>query len=491
MALPTPHSLKAQDTGMPQMKRRSAVRTAAGNVQEALLARIRAVRDDPLLVLPDVVGDEPKAIASLRETLEGVQRGKLGFFARRDKGLVGAVWACRELAERESLPRLMDARTEGGRRFFLPVGHLEKAACLGVQNFDDPLALLMAYDGMAEDGLHFFADPDLWCTGKRAAFPEAWLAALGARLHTTLEAAGGDARCPHPDRAVVAHTFDGAELRLCGACCGKESGAAITARVRAPGGRRPFGLDVVLPDGTRKEVPRAADALYRVGTRSGADLVAAVLEDWRGGLAGRFALGDRVFADQAAFLDGLDAPAWMRPALAAMTANGHAGPDAGLAHLLALHRDRLTDGIRALGADPAQVVAQSPNADEGALLRVAHEQAERAKRKVDLPRLPPGAGPLATWIDGFVRSRILEGEAAAVAKVKREAGRLENPAHVAAFLAACGLDPAVGTGFEHGSVDAGKHWMPLAKRVLEAGGADYIGALRAYLEESGSGETLA
>src|SRR5689334_1276053 len=134
--MPLPKPLSQRDTGMPQMRRRSGLRTASGNLQEAFLERVRAVRDDPLLAFPEVVGDEPRELAKLREGLEAAKAGKLGFFARRDKGVLGAVWACRELAEREGVPRLLDVRIDGQRRFFLPAGHISKQACLGVQNWD-------------------------------------------------------------------------------------------------------------------------------------------------------------------------------------------------------------------------------------------------------------------------------------------------------------------------------------------------------------------
>jgi hypothetical protein len=490
MALPKP--LSERSTGMPQMRRRSAVRTAAASVQDAFLERARAVRDDPLLVFPDVVGAEPRDLAKLRATLEGIKDGRLGLFARRDKGLVGAVWACRDLADREGAPRLLDARIDGARRFFLPVGHLDKMACLGVQNWDDPLALLQAYAAYAEGGLHFFAGPDLWCTGKEPVLVPEWVEALGARLEVALEMDGASARCAHPDRASLAHALaPGVEVRLCAACCGPETGAVLASRLATPGGRRPFTLAVVLPDGTRKEVGRDADAFYRVGKSTGADLVQGVLAAWHAGLAqaGRFAVADRLFADQEAFLDAVEAPDWMRPALAAMTKGGDAAPAASLADLLARHRDRLADGIRALGADPAEVAARGANADEGALLRLAHEAAERRARTADLPE-PKAAGRIGQWIDGFVRVRRLEGETTAIARTRREAALLPHKAHVAAFLVACGADPSVGTGFSRDQVEAGQSLAPLAKKVLEATGPAYLAALRGYLAESGSGETV-
>jgi hypothetical protein len=487
MALPKP--LSERDTGMPQMKRRSGVRTASGNVQEAFLERVRAVRDDPTLVFPTVVGDEPRAMARLRSALAECKEGKLGFLARRGKGLVGAVWACRELAEREAAPRLMDARIDGDRRFFLPVGHISKQACLGVQNWDDAAALLQAYAEHSEAGLNFFAEPDLWCTGESAVLVPEWVTAFGARIDATLTLDGKDARCPHADRAVLSHGLPGgAAIRLCGACWSAPVPGVLAARIANAGGRRPYTLDVVLPDGTHKPIGREADAMYRVGQATGASLVDAAVAGWHGTLGGRWAIGDRLFADQGSFLDAVDAPAWMRPALAAMTKDGHAGAASSLADLLASHRAKLADGVRALGADPAKL-AHHDGADEGALLRLAHEQAERAAKTADLPGVR-ASGPVGAWIDSFVRLRRIEGEPTALARTRREASLLQHKAHVAAFLVACNADASVGTGFSRDQVEAGQHLAPLAAAVLAAAGPAYVAALAAYLRESGSGETV-
>jgi hypothetical protein len=496
VALPKPLSDRAKNTGMPQMRRRSGLRTASANLQEAFLERMRAVRDDPLIVLPEVVGDEPKELAKLRQGLEQAKAGKLGFFAKRDKGILGAAWACRELASKDSAPRLLDTRIDGDRRFFWPVGHIAKPACLGVQNWDDPVALITAYQSFADGGLHFFAGSDLWCTGRAAVLLPEWIASLGARLETELEADGGDARCKHPDRAALAHVLPGPsggvrgpEVRLCADCLHGETAGVLAARVRNAGGRRPFTLEVVLPDGSRRPVASEADAYYRVGSRPGRELIAAEVAGWHKGQAGRFAVGDRLYASQDEFLDAVEAPGWMRPALAAMTAPGHTGPPMSLADLLVRHRARLADGLRALGADPARVAERGANADEGAMLRIAHELSEREAKTADLPSVAP-SGPVGAWIDGFVRSRRTDGEVVTLQKVRREAPRLQGKAHVAAFIAAAGADPSVGTGFSLDTTDAGRSLAPLAKRVLEAAGPAYVEALRTYLTESGSGETL-
>lgn len=493
MALPKP--LSQRPTGMPQMRRRSALRTASGNLQEAFLERVRAVQDDPEVVLPVLPEGtpEPKELARLRDDLAKAKEGRLGFFARRDKGVLGAAWACRKLAEKDSAPRLMDARVDGDKRFYWPVGHIRKPACLGVQNWDDPATLLLAYEPLAEEaGLHFYAEPELWCTGTEARLLPEWVEALGKRMGADLAVDGQKATCPHPDRALLVHALHGGpEVRLCRGCGKDDAGRGLFARVRNPGGRRPFGLHVLLPDGSRHEPAKDADALYRIGQRTPAALIDAAVADWHRGLAGsgRFAVGDRLLAGQDEFLDHVEAPAWMRPALAAMTKEGHAAATDTLADVLASHRARLADGIRALGADPEDIARRGGNSDEGALLRMAHEASQRAAKTADLPAVRP-SGPVGAWVDGFVRSRRTDGEVVALQKVRRESARVPHKAHVAAFIAACGGDPAMGTGYSHDVKEAGLGMAPLAKRVLEATGPAYVAALREYLEQTGSGETL-
>ncbi|MFO1533282.1 MAG: hypothetical protein ABR562_06245, partial [Thermoplasmatota archaeon] len=68
--LPRPPPSAEGMTGMPQMRRKSSIRTATGHVQEQFLERVRAVAEDPTLVLPETVGEEPAALARLRRTLE-------------------------------------------------------------------------------------------------------------------------------------------------------------------------------------------------------------------------------------------------------------------------------------------------------------------------------------------------------------------------------------------------------------------------------------
>ena len=102
------------------------------------MARIRALVEDPTVLVPEPVGDETPALARLRRTLERARAGgPLPFTARCDKGSLGALREAREVANQSGAPRLLDARVDGNRRFFLPRGHVQRLVCLGVQNHDE------------------------------------------------------------------------------------------------------------------------------------------------------------------------------------------------------------------------------------------------------------------------------------------------------------------------------------------------------------------
>ena len=113
-------------------KKRTSIRTAAGTAQERFLERLRALRDDPTRVLPEVIGPEPKPLAKVRAGIEKAATGRPGFAAKRDKGVVGAVVQSMPLAELEAVPRLVDHKVGGRRRFYLMRGQAARRAMRGV-----------------------------------------------------------------------------------------------------------------------------------------------------------------------------------------------------------------------------------------------------------------------------------------------------------------------------------------------------------------------
>ena len=482
-------------------RRRTSIRTAAGTAQDRFLERLRELKADPSRVLPETTGEEPPALRRIRRRLERFQDGKPGFLDRRDKGVVGAVANSLPVAELTSVPRLLDLRVEGIRRFFIQRGHVDRAALVGVQNHDDPRALLLAYRALAKkQGLHFFAMPRLWCTGTVPDPPAAWVQALGGKADVTLEAeAPGRYGCGHADRARVVLAFrDGPSLAVCGPC-GSRAGDLhkhLTERYAGPRQRQPVEVDVLLPGGSRQSLPPKSVSAYRAGVAGEAQLIDEALATWRGRAEAapeaRFVVGERdLGTDQAAFLDAIGATGWERDALAAMTREGHAGAGTTVAAVAEAHADRLAEGVGALLDEGAEaVLAAHANEPAREVLRKAHEEAGRRTRIADLPRFV-GLGPIGAWVDGTARAIRKDGRAAGMDRVRKALDRDTVPrAHQYALLQALGGALDMEVRFRQDEKDAGRAIAALATRLLEAEGPAYKEALAAYLRQSGSGESL-
>lgn len=260
-------------------KKRTSIRTAAGTAQELFLGRIRGLAEDPLRVLPAMPHGTPKPLAKVQAGLEKLASGKAGFTIKRDRGIVGAVWQSMPLAELEAVPRLVDHKVGGRRRFYLMRGQVHRACMLGVQNHDDAQVLLMAYRKMAkESNLHFFADEGLTCSGDRPVPPDSWWDYIAAKLNLTWE----DHRCrtcPHPERGLVEVAFeDGPGMAVCKACA-KDVGnlhRLVASQYAGPRERTPLEI-WLLPegiDGPRLEPERELAAGYRAGVETEASLLA-------------------------------------------------------------------------------------------------------------------------------------------------------------------------------------------------------------------------
>jgi hypothetical protein len=301
--LPKPLSARSQNTGMPQRRRKSGLRTAAGSLQDIFLDRMERLAEDPTLVLARSQGPEPRPLAKLRRQLEALKNGRTPLAARFDAHVLGATHRARKLAEWEAVPRMLDAKVAGQRRFYVQRGQVVRACSLGVQNFDQPRVLLLAYNSMAQrHGLHFFALPDgVVCTGKAATPPPEWFAnvggesvalalepvaesaesAEGARSRRSADSAAGPAGqvwgCGHPDRDRVLLGLErGPRIAVCGPCGQKAEGMHRRLRERyvGPQQKRPVTLHVQKADGGEiKEPSREAMARYRAGIATETDVI--------------------------------------------------------------------------------------------------------------------------------------------------------------------------------------------------------------------------
>ncbi|HUR61679.1 MAG TPA: hypothetical protein VM286_04875 [Candidatus Thermoplasmatota archaeon] len=480
---------------------RSSIRTATDSLQASFLARQRLVAGDPAALLPVCIGPEPPGITRLRHSLERARaKGSAPFTARFDRGILGALRTVFELAGQDAAPRLLDAKVDGNRRFYLQRGtRTVRLVNLGVQNHDDPLALMLAYGPIAtKAGLCLFAGSELWCTGTRPAPPEQWFRDLAVRTGLQLETDASGARCPHADRARLALGFrDGPALVCCGPCArraGHLHGHVLRRALCGDQPGRPVELSVRLAAGGSLPVPEPVQDAYRGGTLDEESVLDRVLREWRTKATSegqqRFVLGSSDFgADQDAFLDALHLEAWERDAVRAMTKAGHVGENPAVADVLAHHRERLTDAVATLlPDDAARFVAAHAGVEARTLIRLAHEEAARRTLTRDLPDVP-GLGPLGQWIDSFARQARTLDRARLLQEVRKQVSASPHPAHLYAFLRAVGLQSEGERSFNPEQREAGTHWEPLAKRVLAAKGQEYRDVVLDYLRETGAGET--
>lgn len=267
--LPRPLSSNAQNTGMPRQRRKSSLRTAAGALQDQFLDRMERLAADPTVVLARTLDKEPAALAKLRRGLERLTAGKVPLAARFDAHILGATYRAMQLADWDAVPRLLDAKIAGQRRFYIQRGQVVRACSLGVQNYDQPRVLLLAYAAMAKKhGLHFVAMADhVLCLGKSANPPDAWFTVLGAgkaNLHRETDERHG---CGHADRDRVHLGFaQGPTVAVCGPCGDRLEGLHRRLRERyvGPEQKRPVTVRVQRA-GSLVEPSREASARYRAG----------------------------------------------------------------------------------------------------------------------------------------------------------------------------------------------------------------------------------
>ncbi|MHB8634189.1 MAG: hypothetical protein ACYDBQ_09525 [Thermoplasmatota archaeon] len=481
---------------------RSAIRTAAGTTQELFLERLRRLRDDPELALPDCPWGAPPAIERLRHRLSRMKGGKVGALARLDRGFVGAMARTLPLAQRSAATHLLDARIEGQRRFYLIVGHLPKPMYLGIQNFDDPLALMLAYGDLARrDRLWLFAGSRLWCT-KQARPPAAWFTDLAESAHLDLALEEGSAEasdsmtrwgCRHPaEDRVHLRLGEGPAIALCAPCTRDHPLVPhLNARLLGPDPERSVAAVVVRADGGELPVTGRLLQNYRNGVAGEAEVIREAVEAWRKGHgAGRFVLGSRDFeGDQDAFLDALSPKPWERGALKVATATGHIGPEASVSDVLAGHPDRWPAAVATvLGSEPTAFLASRQALPASEVLRQAYEEQGRRRTLEALPGVTP-SGPLGAWIDDWTRFHLTHGRSDCLERLRREVARPPvGKAHLFALNLALGGDLAVEARFAGDEKEAGRSLEGLLRLVLDARGDAYLEALQHYLAASGSGE---
>ncbi|MGB1697158.1 MAG: hypothetical protein ACPHK8_02020 [Thermoplasmatota archaeon] len=241
-------------------KKRTQIRTASGTLQDRLFQKIETLLADPLVILPEC-DVEPKPITKARARLEKLKETrKPGFFDKKDKGLVGAIANAYPILDQDAIPRVADFKVGGKRRFYLQRGQVKRGVTIGVQNYDDPIVLMLAYVDMAkQEKLHFFAGDKLWCVGTVPTIPAPWLTSIDADL---MEESPGVYGIPAKERVVI-QFYDGDQLRL-PVKKGNNWHSAVALRYKGPRQRQPFDV-AVERNGALYTPDREVLAAYRGG----------------------------------------------------------------------------------------------------------------------------------------------------------------------------------------------------------------------------------
>lgn len=247
---------------MAKRKPRTRIRTAAGSVQEQFRARIDALIENPLCVLPEGYEQVP-SLLKLGKSIEKMG-DKPGFFDKRDKGIRGAIAQAFEIAKQEAFPRIADVKMGGRRRFFLHRGHIPQSVNLGVQNHDEPRVLRVAYQPMAkEEKFHVFATRDQLYARNDPIAPRAWVDMIATDLGIEFEEQGTRFVEAGPGDKILLGWNEGTQLAW-NPKKGRNTHGLLQGSYVGPGIRLPFEV-AALRGNQVVELDREAVAKFRGG----------------------------------------------------------------------------------------------------------------------------------------------------------------------------------------------------------------------------------
>ncbi|HKV90589.1 MAG TPA: hypothetical protein VJQ43_05265, partial [Thermoplasmata archaeon] len=428
------------------------VRRASGGRESDLLRRAAKLRDSVAALLPERIGDGPWAKFDRRkEELEAVRAARdeetqLERLSKRGDPMARALAGLLRFYHDPELPAMLVARYPSGEIPFAPFGRTTREANVAIQNADDPARLMIGYLDWARKGFYFFAtEKTLYCTGRVAAPPAAFLAAQMEAQPYRLSSAGGDVYdCPHLSRqehrpfVAVAWPSGHREWRACLACAKGERQllAALTSRLAVPKPLREFTvaaeLNVECHGGpgcvhaSLPELPRAVRKRYLFGRSSDRDLLDAYLAY----LAPRLertrapvfvASGVCYGSDRAKFVEALGPTAEERtalertlPAVEGLFVIDEPRASRALERLWPKHADEIVGAIVPDPKEAERLVREAraaPGRVSELLARAARRGAEEARQR-ELPKFR-NLAPEAAYVDGVARVYRSRGPAAA------------------------------------------------------------------------------
>lgn len=505
---------------MAKPKRRGGLHSA-GKIQEAdLLARAKALREDPSLAEPICEG--PCVLLSpVAAARRGIRRAyaarddeaKLAGMARRGNHLARAYAATLLVALSDKVPYVAEVRLAGISAPYVTRGKAKPFFLAGLQNHHDrQLRLLGVMPWVKSRRIHVYsADRGLVCTGRRDAPPRDFVEEEMALL--SLRGAGDRFTCGHDgeDALVLRWRSAGVTIERCAKCFEETPTLGLLLRhVATPDAVAAFDVGARLkplrpvvgePVDAPADVDAATRAAYAAGQASDAQVLDAARVGRSAALRARPGLllvaGDASYgADVGAFLAAL-APSTAEERALRAALEGRAAPlvldKASVARALGeLWPDHAREMLLAAAGGDAHVVDRllkdRATSEEAAELvrRAGREGTERSV----LAALP-GYGPLppaAAAADAIARAYRTGGQEAAVrVALDRAAGRTKGIA--LAFLTQLGAAKGQEWRFSPTDSDVAASVAPAIPKLLRGEAAGYHEALREA--SARAGETAA
>lgn len=519
------------------------VRTTSGGREGELLARAKALRKDPTLLLPKLADDCPTGpFDRIRKDLESVQAAKqdaneLEYLAGKGEDLARAYAGLLHYAEeRPQLPALV-ARSATGELPYLPVAKASKEALIAVQYYDDPRRLLLGYLALARGGLfggggyHFYAlENGILCTGKTADPPAEFVRASLERIPYRLapppsEGAGGGGRdaqsplrvCQHLARGdaeehlVIRWRSVNRTLKVCQKCAREDVHllAALSENMVIPDPDGEFEVEATLPiehkhkgDCPLSQLPPLSGALekrYRGGKLSDAEVLKAHREDVDRVVNSQrrpllVAGGQCYQEDLERFLQALGPTPAEKRALSKVLPTLDCpliSPEARAGKVVEmLWKEHAVELLQAAGASPEEARRREAEARSapGRAAEVLNRFAQQRKEEATLAKLPTYEDlvPEAALADRLARLYRTAGAAEVERQIARESppeGKTRGLAW--AFLLALEKSSGQAWRFSDTEQEFGAALAEGAKRLLDAPSEEYHEALHALLLEAG------
>lgn len=498
---------------MAKKPRRKASLHSAGKVTEAeLLARARALADDPTPAMPICEGGcvlfSPVVAARkaiLRIHAQRDDEAALTKATSRGNELAKAYAATLLLARSERIPYVADLKIMGEAVPYVMRGTAKPFFLAGLQNHHDRAHRLLAVmPWVRKRRLHFFsADRGIVCTGRRASPPEDFVREeaedLGlARREPGVYACEHGGACEGHDALIIHWRAAGERLERCEDCL--DEGSTLGSLLRHMAGPKllsQFDVEVRLrplhtragaPLPAETSLPAEARTAYLAARLSDQGLLAAARQARVASLrtAGRriYVAGDTSYGeDVEAFVAALQPNATEERALRAGLA-AHEGSlvidRATLAR--ALHGLWPQQGRRMLEAVSDAATADSLYREKPApeeVVELVRRAGREGSARAELARLPTYATlpPAADAAHAIARAFRTQGPEAAVRAAQERASLPKAKGVVLGFLLALGGAKGQEWRFSDGDREVASALAPVVERLLRGDAAGYHEAL--------------